>query len=242
MWSGDPAKGHVDDFMEYVADIDAVHAEVVAAMPRPHVALAHSMGSAAMILSIDRGVRQFDRVVLASPLAGLTDLRLPGIAAAAAAALDFVALGARYVPGGGAYPLSLGPFAGNKLTSDPVRYARAADVLRQHPRISIGDPTVRWSQAMFATFRRFAERDFGRRIATPSLMLVAGDDPLCSPHDAERLAMRLRGCRAVVIPGAKHELLFERDAIRDLALAAIDRFIPGETRPEDLTPEEDEEA
>jgi lysophospholipase len=238
----DPGKGHVDDFMEYVEDIDAVYAGVVAGLPRPHAALAHSMGAAAMILSIDRGVRQFDRVALASPLAGLTDLKLPALASAAAAALDFVALGARYVPGGGARPLSLQPFAGNRLTTDPVRYGRAADILRQHPQLGIGDPTVRWSQAMFSTFRRFAERDFGRRIATPSLMLVAGQDPLCSPDAAERLAERLRGCRAVVIPGAKHELLFERDAIRDLALAAIDRFIPGETRPEDLTPAEDEEA
>jgi lysophospholipase len=65
-------------------------------------------------------------------------------------------------------------------------------------------------------------------------MLIAGADPLCSAPAAEALALRLRGCQPVVIPGAKHELFFERDTIRDQVFAAIDAFIPGETRPEDL--------
>jgi lysophospholipase len=230
----DPGKGHVDDFLEYVADVDAVHREVMASLPRPHVVLAHSMGAAAMLLSLDRGGAQFDRAVLMSPLAGLAGLPFPGVAAAAAAALDFVALGTSYVPGGGPTPLSLKPFASNRLTSDPVRYGRVASILAAAPRLGIGDPTVRWTEAMFSTFRRFADRDFGRRVATPSLMLVAGADPLCSAPAAEALAERVRGCMAVVIPGARHELLFERDQLRDQAFAAIDAFIPGETRPEDL--------
>jgi lysophospholipase len=235
----DRSKGHVDDFMDYVADIDAVAEHVLPELPRPHFAVAHSMGAAAMLLSLDRGIRQFERAVLLSPLAGLATVPLPGLAAAAAAALDFVALGARYVPGGGPSPLSLRAFAGNKLTSDPVRYGRVASILSAAPQLGIGDPTVRWTQAMFQTFERFRGRDFGRRVATPSLMLIAGADPLCSAPAAEALALRVRGCEPLVIPGAKHELLFERDAIREQVFAAIDRFIPGETRPEELVAEEE---
>ncbi len=236
----DPGKGHVDDFMEYVADIDTMHRDVVGELPRPHFVLAHSMGAAAMLLSLDRGTAQFDRAVLMSPLAGLAAFSngvVAATAAAAAAALDFIALGTSYVPGGGPTPLSTKPFANNKLTSDPVRYGRVASILSAAPSLGIGDPTVRWTEAMFATFRRFADRDFGRRVATPSLMLIAGADPLCSAPAAEALAERVRGCMAVVIPGAKHELLFERDPIREQVFAAIDAFIPGETRPEDLVAE-----
>ncbi len=236
----DPYKGHVDDFMDYVADIDAMAEHVLPELPRPHFAVAHSMGAAAMLLSLDRGLRQFERAVLLSPLAGLAMLRLPGLAAAAAAALDFVALGARYVPGGGPTSPSLRPFAGNRLTGDPVRYGRVASILKEAPQLGIGDPTVRWTQAMFQTFKRFAARDFGRRVATPSLMLIAGADPLCSAPAAEALAHRVRGCQPVVIPGARHELLFERDDIRAQAFAAIDRFIPGETKPEELVAPEEE--
>jgi lysophospholipase len=235
----DPGKGHVDDFMDYVADIDAMRENVLAELPRPHFAVGHSMGAAALLLALDRGRADFDRAVLLSPLAGLADLKLPGIALAAAAALDFGALGDRYVPGGGGAPLSLKPFAGNRLTSDPVRYGRSAEALRAAPRLAIGDPTVRWTQAMFQTFKRFRHRDFGRKVATPSLMLIAGADPLCSAPAAEALALRFRGCLPVVIPGAKHELLFERDAIRDQVFTAIDAFVPGESRPEELVEAEE---
>jgi lysophospholipase len=234
----DPGKGHVDDFAEYVTDIDAMVREVVAELPQPHFAVAHSMGAAALLLSLDRGLRQFERVALLSPLAGLAALKLPGLAAAATAALDFVALGARYVPGGGATPLSIRPFPDNKLSGDPVRYGRIASILAAAPGLGIGDPTVRWTQAMFLTFQRFAGRDFGRRIVTPSLMLIAGADPLCSAPAAEELALRVRGCEPVVIPGARHELLTERDAIRNQVFAALDAFMPGETRVEELVAEE----
>lgn len=237
----DRGKGHVDDFMDYVEDIDAMAAHVMAELPRPHFAIAHSMGAAAMLLSLDRGLPQFDRAVLMSPLTGLATLKLPGLAAAAAATLDFVALGNSYVPGGGSLPLALRSFTDNALTSDAVRFNRTAGILKAAPQIGIGDPTVRWTQAMFQLFQRFRERDFGRKVATPSLMLISGADRLCHSPMAEALALRVRGCVPVVIPGAKHELFFERDAIRNQAFAAIDAFIPGESRPEELVPAADEE-
>jgi lysophospholipase len=203
--------------------------------------VAHSMGAAAMLLALDRGTEDFDRAVLMSPLAGLADLKYTGAVSALAAALDFVALGTRYIPGGGRTPLSLRSFENNRLTTDPVRYGRVASILGTAPQLGIGDPTVRWTQAMFQSFARFAERDFGRRAATPSLMLIAGADPLCSAPAAEALAPRIRGCMPVVIEGAKHELFFERDQIRDQVFAAIDAFIPGESRPEQLVAAADEE-
>jgi lysophospholipase len=43
----------------------------------------------------------------------------------------------------------------------------------------------------------------------------------------ERFASRLKTGSAIVIVGARHELLMESDFFRDQALAAIDAFIPG---------------
>ncbi len=224
----DPRKGHVDDFDDYVTDIDAAVAQVLAAMPRPHFALAHSMGAAAMLLALERGRAPIERAVLLAPLVGLKSLAFPRLAEAAAAALDFVALGASYIPGGGATSISTKPFDGNLLTSDPVRYARAAEVLATHQRLAIGDPTIRWTHAMFDAMRRFRDRDFGRLIATPTLMVLPGADPLCSTPAAEELAGRLRGCQMILVPGARHELLTEADIYRRQFLAAFDAFLPGE--------------
>ncbi len=224
----DPRKGHVDSFDEYGRDIRAVLDQVMPRLPRPHFGLAHSMGSAALLLALEAGETRLDRAVLLSPLVGLATVKTPLAAETLAYALDFVALGGRYVPGGGPVSPSTKPFQGNRLSSDPVRYGRIAQIIAAAPDLAIGDPTIRWVLSMFQTFRRFKNRDFGRAIQVPTLMLIPGNDPLCDPHAAEELATRLRGCAAITIPGARHELMLERDCYRSQALVALDAFLPGE--------------
>ncbi|MFM9976191.1 MAG: alpha/beta fold hydrolase [Beijerinckiaceae bacterium] len=231
----DARKGHVDDFAEYGEDISTILQSVmIPSMPKPYFAIAHSMGAAALLLALERGETRFERVVLLAPLIGLVGMKFSGLASAAASILDFLALGTRYVPTGGATSLATKPFAGNRLSSDPVRYQRVADIVAARPRLALGDPTIRWTFAMFQMFKRFAERDFGRRLVVPSLMLIPGADPLCSSHAAEALAARIRACQPVIIPGARHEILTERDSYRAQFFAAFDRFIPGETHEQDL--------
>ncbi len=231
----DPRKGHVDDFDEYGADIETVTRLVMLPhMPAPYFALSHSMGAASLLLTLDKGRSAFDRAVLLAPLIGLAELPFAGLAKAAASGFDFFAFGTSYVPGGGATALVTRPFAGNKLTSDPVRYKRMADLIGAYPKLGLGDPTIRWTLAMFEMFRRFSDRDFGHRIAVPSLMILPGADPLCSTPVAEALAARIRACQMIRIPGAKHELLTERDSYRQQFHAAFDAFIPGETREADI--------
>lgn len=227
---GDPRKGHVDDFNEYVIDLDhIVHSIMLPFMPPPYFALSHSMGSAALLLALDRGQSPFERAVVLAPLTGIVNLAFPNLAKAAATGFDFFALGTSYVPGGSATSLATRPFARNKLTSNPARYQRVADIIAAHQLLGLGDPTIRWTLAMFEAFKRFADRDFGRRIAVPTLMILPGADPLCSTPASELLAARIRACQMILVPGAKHELLTERDVFRQQFFAAFDAFIPGES-------------
>ncbi len=231
----DPRKGHVDDFDEYGIDINTVIRDVMLPeMPRPYFALSHSMGAAALLLTLDKGGSPFDRAVMLAPLIGLVDVAFPRLAKAAAEAFDFFALGTSYVPGGGATSLVTRPFANNKLTSDPIRYQRMADIVGAFPQLGLGDPTIRWTLAMFDMFKRFEDRDFGHRISVPSLMILPGADPLCSTPAAEALATRLRACTMILVPGARHELLTERNSLRQQFYAAFDAFIPGASQEADL--------
>jgi lysophospholipase len=237
----DHRRGHVDDFADFVIDIRTVIDTVLAPhMPKPWFALSHSMGSAALLLALDEGDTGFERAVMLAPLIGLANVTFPAVARAAASGLDFLALGTRYIPGGGATALSTKPFAGNRLTSDPVRYSRISDIITAGPHLAIGDPTIRWTQAMFRTFSRFENQDFGRHIAVPTLMIIPGSDPLCSAPAAEALAMRLRACEPIIIPTARHEILMERDHLRSQFFAAFDAFIPGQSSVDDLVDTADE--
>jgi lysophospholipase len=64
-------------------------------------------------------------------------------------------------------------------------------------------------------------------IRMPTLILAAGADPVCGTPATERFAARLKAGHAIVLPGARHEIMMERDAVRDLFWAAFDAFVPG---------------
>ena len=113
------------------------------------------------------------------------------------------------------------------LTSDPERYARTAGIIAAAPEISLGWPTVGWLHAAFRLMGGFADPEFAREIATPTLVVASGADRVVDIRATERFASRLRTGRLVVIDGARHEVMMERDALRDLFWAAFDQFIPG---------------
>jgi lysophospholipase len=59
------------------------------------------------------------------------------------------------------------------------------------------------------------------------LIIAAGADPVCATPAIERFSSRLKAGRVIVIPGARHEILMEQDAIREQFWAAFDAFVPG---------------
>ena len=58
-------------------------------------------------------------------------------------------------------------------------------------------------------------------------MLAASDDRIVSSLAIEELAMRLKVGAQLVLRGSRHEILQERDVIRQQFWAAFDAFVPG---------------
>ena len=84
--------------------------------------------------------------------------------------------------------------------------------------------------------KRFADPRYAPKIRLPTLIIAAGADPVCSTPATERFAARLKAGHAIVIPGARHEILMEIDPIREQFWAAFDAFIPGTPEDEILRP------
>ena len=59
---------HVDDFDEYVRDMEAVYRQMMADMPKPHHVFCHSMGGAAAALYLERHPGTFDRAAMCAPM------------------------------------------------------------------------------------------------------------------------------------------------------------------------------
>jgi lysophospholipase len=229
---GDPCKGHVRNFARYSRDLEAIRANVLAPyMPKPHFALGHSMGAAIALSEARAGRLPFERLVATSPMIDLCLIKSPKAAALTLLLLRLLGFGGQYVPGGGATSTAKKRFAGNRLTSDPVRYARNATAAAALGHGAIGDPTVAWLDSAYRFMRRFADPRFALGIRTPTLVVAAGADPVCATPAIERFAARLKAGHAIVLPGARHEILMERDPIRGEFWAAFDAFIPGTPDP-----------
>jgi lysophospholipase len=224
----DPRKGHVGDFSEYDRDLEAFVKEVVLPdCPPPHFALGHSMGAAMLIRAARHGRRWFDRIVLSAPMLGLASRRGLRLVPGTARLLRWVGLGSSYIPGGGATAAGSLPFAGNLLSSDPLRYARVAAILDTEPALGVGAPTVAWLDAAFRVMAAFADPVYAGRLRQPILLVAAGQDQVVSTPAIGQFAVRLRAGSHLVVAGSRHEILMEQDRYREQFWAAFDAFVPG---------------
>jgi lysophospholipase len=220
-------KGHVRDFADHVNDFDTIMQEVVLPdCPPPYFVLAHSTGALVALLSAERLRTQIERMVLTSPLVGLP-YGAPERLARLSGLLMYLGLGEAFVPGGGATLYQTLPFAANQVTSDEARYMRARAVVEADSSVGIGGPTIGWVNAAMRAARRLREPDFPARVPIPVLMVLAGADTIVSNSAAEDLSRRVKTIAHLRIPGARHEILMERDEYRDQFWAAFDAFIQG---------------
>ena len=219
--------GYVRSFDEYWTDLRSIHANVLLPdCPGPYYLVGHSMGGLVSLLTATRDRMMFDRVFLSAPMIGL-DRQPMSFSGMALLADTLSLLGMGQVPVGrdaDEVP-SEKLFANNPLTSDLGRYMRMVETYRQHPEITIGEPTFRWAAAAMHAMARAAQDKFPLAIKVPVLMLAAARDNVVSTAWTEQLGLRMRTGRHTVIPAARHELFMETDAIRAQVFAAFDAFI-----------------
>jgi lysophospholipase len=222
-------KGHIDSFSEYDRDLDAFMQDVALPdCPPPHFALAHSTGALLCLRAAYSGRARFMRMVLAAPLAGLGPQHMgQAMACRIAAIATAIGLGELNVSGSKGMSLEDIPFEGNLLCGDPARFARNVDIVTKSREIAIGAPTIGWLYAACRAMREATDPDFGPSIKVPVLVVAGGLDKVVSSGALELLVAELRAGAKVVIAGARHEIMMERDAVREQFWAAFDAFVPG---------------
>ena len=222
-------KGHVDDFTLFERDLDALTQQVLQYLcPQPWFALGHSMGGAILLAQAQNGSSPFERLVVSAPMIDLHGLRFPRATRAMVEILDILGLGSAFIPGGGPSSAMAKAFDGNVLTSDEGRYRRNAALVATAPHLATGDPTIGWLNAAFRLMARFADPDLPRRTDIPVLAFTAREDTVVSSPAISRYTAGLKTSLAVPLAGARHEILQERDDIRQQFWAAFDAFIPGQ--------------
>lgn len=212
----DARVGHVGDFAEYQRDLAAVLDFAAGRGLGPMPWLAHSMGGCIALRALTGGARP-PAVAFSAPMWGLNQPWRMRLAIRVMAAL------ARPLGRGGAYLPTTGPdyglpamaFEDNVLTRDRLMFARMKHQIAD-PRLALGGPSLRWGAAALAETAALARAPAP---PVPALIGLGGNERIVSPAAIRRRAAAWPGAELAEYPGAEHELLMERPAVRDGFLA-----------------------
>jgi lysophospholipase len=226
---GNTAKGHAETFAHHDADLRTFMTEIVLPdCPPPYYCLAHSMGGHLVLRLAQTKVCWWDRIVLSAPMIRFAGSETSNVVRCAISeAATLFGLGDAFIPGGKPQAWEAGSFDGNKLTSDRLRYERAEEVIRAAPHLGIGAPTIGWVAAACSSISLINSAAFLESVKVPILIVAAGNDQIVSTPAIEHFASRLKNCTRIVVAGARHEILQERDQFREQFWAAFDAYIPG---------------
>ncbi|HEY1447824.1 MAG TPA: alpha/beta hydrolase [Caulobacteraceae bacterium] len=218
-FTGD-SRGHARGWRDFITDYGALLAAFETRLPRPWLALGHSMGGCLTLLALAQGEPRFSGAILSAPMLGIQTGQIPGPAARLlAGALSGVGLASGLAAREGPAPE---PFDSNILTHDPARYRRNLDQVAAWPQLVVGPPTWGWLDFAFCATDELAHGPGTAKIVIPLTVAAAGEERLVDNPALERVTARVSGARFMVVQGAYHEILQETDAIQAVFWAEFD--------------------
>jgi len=224
----DRDKVFVEHFDHYVKDLkNFMDTVVVPQNFRNLFILGHSLGGTVALRYLESGAPEMNGVVLCSPMIRINTRLLPETAAVLITK-TMIALGR-----GKKYALTQGKrkplrFKNNPLTASKTRWHLWQEkILGQYPELSSGGATNRWVyESLIAGRETLKDR---RKIKIPLLVLKAVNDTVVDPEAMDRLCDATR-CEMVSFFKSGHEILMEKDAVRNTALERIKQFMQTHTK------------
>lgn len=217
--------GYVEYFNDYVSDIDTFVSTVVRPNTQlPMFLLAHSMGGGAATLYLSRHAYVFKAAVLSAPMIEINTGAFPEFAA-------YSIVGGICSRGDGkSYGIGQGDFDDelkftdieNDVTHSEPRFDVKMKMYRENPSLKIGGASNRWiCESILATAKMRKLTSSGQ---TPVLLMQAGDDQIVNLPGQNQYCRRVNTCQKIFFPGSYHEILMERDEIRNEAMAKVVRY------------------
>lgn len=226
--------GDVRQFDDYVTDLDNfIHQIIKPKTTLPLLALAHSMGGGILCRYLQQQPEHgFTAAIFCSPMWGIPTRPLPlslamPLSRGVSRLNQLCSQQSWYLTGQGPYQNR--PFIDNDLSQCEQRYQWFRTLYLQYPAYQLGGVSWRWlAQALTAC----QQMQQGPTPQLPCLLLQAGADQVVDNAAQTMLWRRFaaspgwsQASKQHSIPAARHELLFETDIIRQLALTLINQFL-----------------
>ena len=221
-----PQKVHVDDFDQYIADLHQfISTIVIPDTQGERYILAHSMGGHIALRYLHDHQFDVEGAVLSAPMVEIyTPTGFRWLARLLVKTLKAMGLSKAYFPGRRDYGPKSSRFDGNKLTSDEARFAEDHDQQTANKTLRTGGPSVGWVAAAIRSSRRLKDERYLKAISVPVYIVQCMEDRMVSNRAQDLLSSRINRSQLFHINGAKHEILRERDELRDQFWEIFDHY------------------
>ncbi|MEE2744098.1 MAG: alpha/beta hydrolase [Bdellovibrionota bacterium] len=223
-----PKKGYIDSFDNYIKDFSLFLKKVVLKDKNKNLFLiTHSTGGAITLLYLmedEKRHRMFNKAVFCSPLIKLNTRPFPyafikWMTELFCKSKFFCRM---YAPGESKFN-AYEKFENNPLTSNENRWYQTQRVSKKAGDIWFNGPTIKWVHEVNKIYPRF--KNYKGKIKLPFLFLQASDDKVVKPKPQEDFCKKMKGnCKFIRIENSKHEILMEKDLVRNKALRLINHF------------------
>lgn len=203
---------HVDDFEEYVRDMERVVDELLKDMPKPWYIFAHSMGGAVASLYLERHDGVFQKAVLCAPMIA------PNLGGMPAPLIRAICRGAKTLKRGQRRVFVSRPFSGPEDFTTSCATGRARfdwyDAVRvSTPEYQNNGPTYGWTLEAANCIRKLLAPGAPEAISIPVRLYTAEDDSSVMPKPQLSFIRRVKRGERKLVKGSRHEIYRSNDEV-----------------------------
>lgn len=226
--SSDPFIGHVNKFSDYEIEFEEILKNVyIDKCPKPWIGMGHSMGGCLVASLASQKPDIFDAIILCAPMLSIKMPKLLELTILAIGELSKIGFRDKAFPTPdwknrkGWHEI---PFEENVVTSDLARYKRSGDLIKKNEKLAVGALSIGWGHESIKKTRNLYKSNWTKLITIPSLLLNASKDKLVNVIKNQEMCSKIKNISIANIKG-EHELLMEKDSIRNETWKEIDKFL-----------------
>ena len=221
-----PQHNHSPSFEQHVADLHQFILEYVHPEKShvPIVMLAHSMGANIGMRYLHKHPDAFKAAALTAPLLGILALKKIPVGPLVTRMLSLI-LGKSYAFGQKDWSPESDPEDKVLYSSDPVRKEIYGAWFHENENLRVGGVTFGWIYNALRSCLFLQKTEILKTITTPCLIALAGEERLVDNDAIRRAAAIMPQAQLLELAGSGHEILMERDDIRNRFLDAFTQLI-----------------
>lgn len=217
----DREKSYVKDFLFYSKDMEIFLNIISSRHPKkkPYL-IAHSMGSTVSLFYILENSHTFRSIAIIAPMLRINASEfLQNLSLILSPIAQFFFPKQHFIFNRRTRNIFFEPY--NKVSHSIVRYEFNKYLENRHP-VYIRGATLKWVEETVKKTRQIRKK--AHKISPPLLILSAGKDIVVDNKPIEAFCLQAKQCSHIKLKEAKHEILMEKDEIRNKAIKHILKF------------------